>query len=227
MNVKEAEKNLEATRRELAALENEKEALSAKLQKLEERRAQATRNLASGKGQDREIKAWENKMRPVQHHIEGLESLIPEARVKVAAAEEALNEAQARERAEAEAEARRREMEALQALVAGLPARETRIFDLFTQLVNELALIKIAEMRARGLVDPKPLFDFLFSLPARIKDRLARENWRPLIGLGFASHSWEIWPMLQPGDYPMQSGAIDPEHYVNWERNTRRGRPVG
>jgi len=103
--------------------------------------------------------------------------------------------------------------------VADLPARETRIINHFTALCNELAEVRLAETRARGLANPRPFFDFLFTLPVRIHDRLAREGWKKIMGLGFAGHTWEIWPMMRPGAYPMSGSIIDPEIFVKWQRN--------
>jgi len=219
ISTQDAEKKLEAQRRELAGLERERESLLEKLQVLEEKRARAVRDLAAGNGRERTVEAFDVQMHPIRLKMEGIEGLISEGQEKVRAAEQTLNEACAREREEAEAEARRREVEALQAFLAELPAREDRIFHLYTDLCVALAEVRIAEVRARGLVDPRPFFDFMLALPMRIKDRLDGEGWRRLTDLGFMPHIWEIWPMLPSEACPPGIGPIFPEDCASWKRS--------
>jgi len=64
ISTQDAEKKLEAQRRELAGLEKEKESLSEKLQALEDKRARAVRDLAAGRGKERTVEALDAQMRP-------------------------------------------------------------------------------------------------------------------------------------------------------------------
>jgi len=214
ISAQDAEKKLGALRQHLAGLVSQQEELSETLNMLEEQRARAVRDLAAGDPWERTIEALDAQMRPFRLKLEGTEGLTSECQEKVRAAEEALNEACARERQEAEAEARRREVAALQAILADLPAREDRIFHLYADLCTALAEVRIAEVRARGLLDPRPFFDFMLALPVRIKDRLERENWRRLTDLGFMQYTWEIWPTLPSEVCPPGKGPVFPEDCV-------------
>lgn len=235
-SAQEAQNQLEARARALAALQAEQNSVSQDLQAIHNERAVAVRKLAAGgnNGERKTIIALEEKAKPLLLRLEGLDGLTVEAREEVNQATARLEDARAREAAAVAAAYEAQEFAEGQAIIAGLTGRVERIAEFYGGLCQEvggflLDRIRIEDLARRvGGADPGGIEAASMNMMVAVPELLKGEGLRQFAAPGYFG-SLPTWGMVKvdPAYLVENPGpVIDHLKYYAWKQARNRAKFV-
>jgi flagellar motor switch/type III secretory pathway protein FliN len=184
MKVKQAEKALEGRKADMADLMEQNASLSEELEALRKERTVAVRDLAAGDRTKRKVAHdLDTRIEPLALRFEGMQVLIAEAEAQVKKATTGLDEAHDEERAALNAFIAERRSEEQAAIVAALPDRLQKTFDLYIELGMELGRLTLDYWRFERWSPSNVMLDYIQALEFRIgqglEERTKRGNVYP------------------------------------------------